>query len=215
MRICALGRLCLVLAAFASSAGVAQERVPGSLLGPPPPRELEGRAAEAVLATYIGCITRNQRGKARRLLELPYLDEAQQRAAREMMIPACLNRDARISFRPAHIIGRIAEFLFLERYAEADVGRFAGLTDEAAAAMGLVPRNNAEDLALCTLRADPQAVRALIGTRPDSTEEAAAVRRLVPRLGPCVVEGETLDLNARALRLLLAVGLYRAAATAG
>jgi hypothetical protein len=203
--------LCLLLIALAPAAEAAHaQRPPGSLLSREP-REMEGREADALLNTYIGCITRNQRGKARRLLDLPYLGEEQRRLAADMMIAACINRDTRITFLPANIVGRIAELLFLERYADLDLTRFAGMSDETAEAIGLVARNNAEDLALCTLRSDPQAVRALVGTRRDSAEEAAAVQRLVPLLGPCLSAGETVDLNARALRLLLAVGLYRAA----
>jgi hypothetical protein len=204
-------RLCLLIAAMACASAVSAQ----SLLDRSDPRELQGREAERELSQYIGCIARTQRGKARRLLELPYLGDEQRRAATDIMLPACVGRASQLRFHAPNVVGRIAEVLFLDGHAELDVSRFAGLSDEAAAAAGLAPRNNAEDLALCTLRADPHAVRALIATRWESPEEAAAIQRLIPHLGPCLPAGDTLDLNARALRLLLAVALYRAATVAG
>jgi hypothetical protein len=108
------------------------------------------------------------------------------------------------------IAGRVAQFFIQENYADADVARFAGLSDEAAGQLDLNPRNNAEDMASCILRRDPRAVRALLDTPSDSAEEAAAIRPLLPHLAPCTAAGETVELNHAAIRLLLAAGLYRA-----
>ena len=168
-------------------------------------------AQERIIQAYTRCLVRSQRSAARRLLDLPYLSREQQRAALRISDPDCLGMSGlTLRLQYAHIVGRLAEAMFAESHASEDVSRFAGLSDEAADAIGLVPRNNAEDLAFCVLRADPQAVRALVASRWDSAEQAASIRRITPHLGPCVVAGETLDLNARSLRLLLATGLYRA-----
>ena len=205
-------RLCLAFLLFASTGQAWAEPPPGSLISrrDEAGTELDRDEAERLLQQYIRCVTTSQRGKARRLLELPYLSAGQHRIAADMMIPACVNRDVRITFRAPHIVGRVAEFLFNDRHAATDLTRFAGLSDEAAQAIGLVPRNNAEDLAFCVVRADPQGVRALIASDWYSEEHDAAIRRLTPHLAPCVAAGETLDLNAQAIRLLLAAGLYRA-----
>lgn len=169
--------------------------------------ELRNRYADA----YAGCVARSHRRLAEALLAQPYLSQQQHRIALEISDAGCLGAGTtQLRYAAARLVGRIAQFFIHERYANADVARFAGLSDEAAAQLGLAPRNNAEDMASCVLRRDPQAVRALIDTAWESPGEAEAIRRIVPHLGPCAAAGETLDLNPAAVRLMLTTGLYRA-----
>jgi hypothetical protein len=209
---------CLLVALLSAIpiCGARGEPHPGSLIdrtrGMPRPSELDDAARRnRYAAAYAACVARSHRRLAETMLAQPYLSQEQSRIALQISDSSCLGPgEITLRYPAARLVGRIAAFFILERYADADVARFAGLSDEALAQLGLVPRNNAEDMAYCVLRRDPRAVRALIGTAWESPQEAEAIRRIVPHLGPCAPAGERLDLNAAAVRLLLAAGLYRA-----
>lgn len=183
-------------------------------IAPGMPRASELRNAERrnrFADLYAACVARSHRRSAENMLAAPYLGPEQRRIALEIGDPGCLGpNDMDLRYPVARLVGRIAQFFIRERYANVDVARFAGLSDDAATQLGLVARNIAEDMALCVLRRDPQAVRALIDTAWESPQEAEATRRILPHLNPCAPAGETLDLNAAAVRLMLATGLYRA-----
>lgn len=188
----------------------------GSLIDPIPGAPRPGQLTNEeqrnrYVDAYAGCIVRSHRRLAERVLAEPYLSPAQYRLVLAISDPGCLGGGiAQLRYPAPQLVGRIAQVLIRERYAGADIGRFAALSDEAAGQLGLTPRNNAEDMAFCILRRDPQTVRALVETPFGSGEETAAIRRLVPHLAPCAAAGETLKLNQAAVRLLLAAGLYRA-----
>jgi hypothetical protein len=198
-------------------AGVASAEPPsGSLIdrtpGMPRPSELtDAERLNRYVEAYAACVVRSHRRLVEDMLAESYLSQRQHRIAVEVSDSGCLGAgEVTLRYPAAQLVGRIAQFLIHERYANVDVARFAGLSDDAAAQLGLVPRNNAEDMAFCILRRDPPAVRALIDTPWESPQEAEAIRRIVPHLGPCTAAGQTLELNAAAVRLLLAAGLYRA-----
>jgi hypothetical protein len=164
-----------------------------------------------LVEVYAACLVRMHPRMAEAMLAQPYLSPAQSRLVAEISDDNCLGpNEATLRYQPASLIGRLAQILVLEHFARADVARFAGLSDDAADRLGLAPRNDAEDMASCILRRDPQAVRALIDTPWGSPEEAAAIHGLMPHLGPCAPAGATLALNNAAVRLMLATGLYRA-----
>lgn len=208
----------LLLSALFASFPLAQARaVPptGTRLDPEhlPPAALmsDAEVRDRLVEGYAACIVRSHPRLAETMLSQPYLSPAQSASASQISDSNCLGpNEATIRYPAASLVGRVAQILFLQHYAHADVTRFAGLSDEAADQLGLVPRNDAEDMALCILRRDPPAVRALIDTAWGSPEEAAAVHGLMPHLGPCAPAGATLELNAAAVRLMLATGLYRA-----
>jgi hypothetical protein len=169
--------------------------------------ETRSRFADA----YAVCVARTHARAAENMLAEPYLSPAQTRIGTQISDSDCLgSNDVSLRYSMQVLVGRIAQIFIRERYANVDVARFAGLSDEAAAQLGLVARNNAEDMASCVLRRDPQAVRVLIDTAWESPQEAEAVRRIIPQLGPCASAGETFQLNATGVHVLLAAGLYRA-----
>lgn len=65
-----------------------------------------------------------------------------------------------------------------------------------------------QDFGHCVALRAWQDTRALFATATDSAEEAAAVRRLMPVLGPCLSEGVTINITRRNLRLMLAEPFY-------
>lgn len=65
-----------------------------------------------------------------------------------------------------------------------------------------------DEMAACVADTNPAGVQALLGTTAESDEEAAAVSRIMPSLGPCLTAGATLNANRQALRAALAEALY-------
>ena len=76
-------------------------------------------------------------------------------------------------------------------------------------------RSPSEVMALCTVKAEPAKVSAMLGTTPGSAEERAAMRGLAPTLGDCLAEGAQATLNAAGTRSVLALAAWRIAAARG
>jgi len=71
------------------------------------------------------------------------------------------------------------------------------------------------DFAQCIQAAAPDAVQALLATRPTYSPEQDAFRQLSPFLGPCLQEGVRITISRPQLRGFLAEAAYRAAYSAG
>ncbi len=62
----------------------------------------------------------------------------------------------------------------------------------------------------CVVKAAPVLADLFIRTEPSTPEEKAAIRALMPYLGPCILEGQTIELKPNNLREFLADGLWTA-----
>ena len=62
----------------------------------------------------------------------------------------------------------------------------------------------------CVGTKDMSSVKALLATRPNTSDETAAFAKLGPALGGCAEKGVSLKLNRFQLRGYLAEGAYRA-----
>ena len=174
-------------------------------------------ASILVMHQFARCVADQHQKGAMALLALPYLSDEQSNAVGSLVggNEDCMGSDGvGLRFKPPAIVGGMAEQLIANRYKNANVIRFAGMTDETLDQLSVKPRNYAEDFAQCVVRRDPQKVTQLIQTRPTSDEEAAIVQQLVPHLGPCLVSGQKISLNKPSVRSILAVGLYRMLASA-
>jgi len=67
----------------------------------------------------------------------------------------------------------------------------------------------AHDFAQCTVAADPVLADALLRTIPRSREEDAQIAKLMPVLGPCLMQGYKFQMDAAAVRSYMAQALYR------
>jgi len=67
------------------------------------------------------------------------------------------------------------------------------------------------DFAQCVARADPTGSDALMRSQVGSAEERQAIDALVPKLGPCLLAGLTLNTNKGNIEALLSEALYREA----
>lgn len=64
------------------------------------------------------------------------------------------------------------------------------------------------EFADCIVFRDTVHADALLRTAPNSNEEGAAARGLAPSLGACLVQGQTIELTAPAVRAMVADGLW-------
>jgi hypothetical protein len=71
-----------------------------------------------------------------------------------------------------------------------------------------------QDFGHCVVLGAWRESRALFATRSGSDEESAVVDRLMPKLGPCLAEGVTVNVTRRNLRLMLAEPFYHLMARA-
>jgi len=67
------------------------------------------------------------------------------------------------------------------------------------------------DFADCVVTQDPQDADFLFRTAPDSDDERAAIRSLVPSMSPCLAEGQQLEIDPTALRWWIGESLWHAA----
>jgi hypothetical protein len=65
-----------------------------------------------------------------------------------------------------------------------------------------------QDFGHCVALRAWQDVRSLFAAKLESAEEAVAVRRLTPALGPCLSEGVTINITRKNMRLILAEPFY-------
>jgi hypothetical protein len=65
-----------------------------------------------------------------------------------------------------------------------------------------------DEMGACVADTDPAGVQALLGTTPETDNEKAAIKRLMPSVGPCLTAGATLNANRQSLRAALAEALY-------
>lgn len=72
-----------------------------------------------------------------------------------------------------------------------------------------VPKLFAHAMARCVVAGDPEAAAALVRSHPRGPEERAAIKRIKPLIGPCIVQGSTVSLDASSLRAFIAQEYYR------
>ena len=190
------------------------DSAPGSVPDLDPAKE-----GAALKATHIfsRCVANLRQRLTTQALDLPLGSPEQNRAVRSMIggEEVCMSGNLELRLQAAAMLGGMAERLILLRHKGADVTGLAAISDAQLDAAGLAPRTGAEDFAMCMVRKDPKAARALIDTDMLSDAEAAQIKRLIPHLGGCLVAGHSVTLNKFAVRTHAAVGLYRLLTHAG
>jgi len=191
------------IAATAMTPAAAQHR-PGDQLPP-----AGGTTAEhiRILHRYSHCAARSDTIQVRRLLAMDYRSADYEVALRRLARrnAACLH-PGRLRFSPMLFAGAMAESLVNWRL---DGDALASWTAPVANQPALAARDETELMALCTVRAAPGEVAAMLATRPASDREAAAIRALTPVIGNCLASGVRATLNRPAIRSVLALAAYR------
>ena len=201
-----MSRVALLLSFIASSAGAQPASgAPDSSKGPAPDTKVAQQAAVSLLNNFARCVARTQAREAQKVLAAPFLSD-QQNALASMHfkgVEPCWTMVGALQDRPpAGIVGGMAEELYLGHHGKKAVD---AVVAEGAA---VTPRVPAEELALCVVRADPKATRAVLDAKPTTPEESKAITAIVPNLGACMPQGVTMTLNKSTVRTLVAVGFY-------
>ena len=207
-------RLCLIPLLVIAGAAQAQPET-GSLIdrnrGSVGTVRSESReAARQVINTYGRCVARNRSQRAEQLLELPLMDEAQNRELNRFIggEDRCLGNDLmQARFDHLTVLGAMAEHLVVTRYANVGLSSISRLAQGGDAA-GQLARSGWESIATCIARGDPAAAYALVQSAPTSDDERAAMTRLMPQFAPCLPRGDN-SFNRSSLRAIVAAGLYR------
>ena len=159
------------------------------------------------LHDFAQCVANRRTQEARRVLEMDFRTAEYREAIVRLATTqqGCANFDrGRMSQR--FFAGRVAEALLpaslggapLSARVAPDPSRFA-----------LAARDESELMSLCTVMAAPDLVAALFATPAASDAELAAVRALVPAIGPCLSAGVEGRFNRSAIRSMLALAAYR------
>jgi hypothetical protein len=162
--------------------------------------------AVRLLVDYTRCFANDRPSVAESILNLPLHSDEQEAAIRKSFggRDNCLNKvggSLRI-FAPSVLIAGLAQEQFLRRHRRTDINALV------TAGSSVAPRNGWEAFSLCVVRRNPQTARGVLDARVKSPDEEAAVKALIPDLGPCVLEGTQLKLDRFAIRTYMAVGLY-------
>ncbi|HMG47381.1 MAG TPA: hypothetical protein VK614_07980 [Allosphingosinicella sp.] len=160
-----------------------------------------------ILHRFSQCVVRHQPDRARAVLAADYRTRAFDREIRRLAQAnwGCAP-DGTLRFGLLLFAGGMAESLLLARLGTGDL---APLVSFDPAAPPIEARGETELMSLCTVRAAPAEVAALLTTEPAGEQEAAALRGIMPRLNQCLAAGASVRANRIALRALLALAAYR------
>jgi hypothetical protein len=198
--------LALTAAALVPAAqpGLAQ-RDPGRAMrlggAPSSPEDLR------ILARFSRCVAGRRENVAAAILASdPSTREHHSSARRLAQDNSSCAPSGTLRFSEVLFAGGMAEALLRRRNASADI---AARTAHDPNRPPLRARDEAELMSLCTVRAAPSQVEALLASEVASDGEAAAVRALMPQVGQCLTAGVNMRLNRPALRAALALAAYR------
>ena len=211
--------LCLSLAsvAVAQRTGTRLDRKQGAA-GSISTRDV--KSAIKVAHAFGQCIAFREEKRTRRALELPLVSPEQAKVMNgaQDTFDECLGTSRefdQIGFSQLLLAGSAAEYFVRSSQAKVDMAPLLGMTDETLATTAFKPRNGLEDLGMCIVRRHPKNARAFVMSRPAEADEAAAFKALLPDVGLCVFQGETMKMNAPNVRAIVAYALYRAASKMG
>jgi hypothetical protein len=163
--------------------------------------------AEILAHIVARCVADTRRARAAEIVNLPFRSKEQATAATRLTggEEKCMGSvSGKLTFNTAGLVMGMAEELFLKSHRNADIKAVMAGT-------GFVARSSLEEIGLCVARADPVAARAVLETPPGTDRENAAIRAVVPVLGPCVPDGVTLKFDKLFIRGLIALALYHSA----
>lgn len=160
-----------------------------------------------VLARFSRCVAHEWPNRASGVLGIDFRTPRYLNAVRRLALEnsRCL-RGGTLRFSPLLFAGGMAEQLLRERRALDDLPAYVALDSVRPA---FAARDETEMMSLCTVRAAPTQVAALLQTAPASPEEGEAVAAIAPHFATCLGAGSRVRLNRLAARSLLALAAYR------
>ncbi|WP_126173148.1 hypothetical protein [Altericroceibacterium xinjiangense] len=214
-------QLISVLAVGCITTGVpaaAQVEIPtGSRVGRPapakPPTDASLSDEDRALRTtfeYARCVVQNDEDAVRPMLSLKptSLTERQSEALRQ---PNCL-RNANLQIPMQLMRGAIFRAFYLQDWADRPTTMFAEPINYfefvASENQAQVAIATMLDFASCIVRADEANARAFVGGIPGEPQFENALRALIPKLGPCMLDGIEVQFSKSNLAAYLSEALY-------
>lgn len=158
---------------------------------------------------YAGCLL-GERGAEVRAFLAATPESAEAKAAEARVGAAgstCAVGEARTGTKVLR--GALAERSYLATYAAPPAATVGTVPFEASGESDLVDY----DISRCTAMRDPVGADAMVRSGLRSPEEKAAIQRLMPVMGSCVMKGGKIGFDRERMRGLLAEGLLRIRAT--
>ncbi len=194
----------LLIGGGLAGTATAQERAQRTRLGGAPTTAQDIR----VLHEFSRCAARQETTRARSVLAMDFRTAEYQRRLRGVAY------DSSHCLPPGGVL-RFSYFLFAGGMAESLLRLQSGPSELAArvahdpARPAIRARDDSEMMFLCTVRAAPHQVAALLRTEVASDREAALLGELATHAGRCLADGSRIGLNRVGLRALLALAAYR------
>lgn len=221
LAVAAAGLLAPVTALADPAIGSRVTRGEKGLTGRFNPRQAE--SPRPAINADFRCTASLDMSRASKLLALAYMSE-EQTAAIDDVGPRSSFSDARredcfsdfggggvrFQYDPVSAIGGFAEFFTQRNFTAEDAAKLSSLSREDWRSPNLTPRNGSEMMGLCTAQVAGTQIFHLVETEPASAAESAAIKAIVPFLGPCLTSGVEVSFDAASLRALLAHSLFKA-----
>lgn len=160
-----------------------------------------------ILARFSRCVAHQWPSRARRVLGMDFRSERYETDMWRLAFenPRCLG-EGTLRFSSLLFAGGMAEQLLREREALNELPAHVVLDPSRPP---VAARDETEVMSLCTVRAAPAQVAALLRTDAASREEGAALAAIAPHFAQCLGTGNQVRLNRIAARSLLALAAYR------
>jgi hypothetical protein len=160
-----------------------------------------------ILARFSRCVADRQGNHARAILAQDYRSHDSRSQLRRLAESnwGCAPLGELI-FCAVLFAGGLAENLLAANLRQGDLAAHVAL-DPARAP--IAARDENEMMSLCTVRAAPNEVTALLRSEAASPQEAAALTALIPHVTSCLAAGQRLSLNRPFLRAVLVLAAYR------
>jgi hypothetical protein len=203
-RIKSLSVLMAALIALIAQPAQAQSRDPARAL------RLEGEPSTPedlrLLQRFSHCVAQRHPAQAAALLAADYRERSYTAGMRRLAQgnAGCVPL-GRAKFSGILFAGGMAETLLQRQNLLADLAARIVVNP----ARPLQAREESEVMSICTVRAAPAQVVAMLNSDAASAEEGAAFRAVMPNVGECLAAGVNLRLNRPALRAMLALAAYR------
>lgn len=194
----------LLICAGLAGTAAAQERAQRTRLGGAPTTAEDIR----VLHEFSRCAARRGPTRARSILALDFRTAEYQRRLRGIAYDnsSCLPPGGVLRFSNFLFAGGMAESLLRP---QSGAGELAAQVAYDPARPAIRARDDSEMVFLCTVRAAPQQVAALLQTDVASDRESALLGELTTHAGRCLTQGSRIAINRVGLRALLALAAWR------
>ena len=208
-----------ILAMAATAVSAQKETELGSRILRPSPAEPDYRSklsendqARLMVDDFAVCTQQYSKKAVDKALELIPGESGSSAALNKLAQPRCL-RDATLRMPPELLRGALFRAKVIDEFGDKPLRLSAVPADPTRLASDLEVRKQLQhvllqDFASCVVREKPSAAAAFVIEYAGSAEEQEALDKLIPALGPCLLDGQEVKFSRDALSAQLAEALY-------